>query len=68
MDMSEREFVDLVARMRAAQRGYFRERTQERLEASKALEREVDREVARRQQEPGARQGDMFAATPPGSS
>lgn len=36
------EFVDLVAKMRAAQREYFKTRSQEALERSKNLEFQVD--------------------------
>lgn len=42
--MSHPEFVALVARMRDAQRRYFRTRDRADLEESKRLEREVDAE------------------------
>lgn len=40
-------FVDVVRRMRAAQKAYFRERTEQHLQAAMAAEREVDKELAR---------------------
>lgn len=43
--MKPHEFVVLVKKMRAAQKAYFARREPERLEASKALEREVDAAV-----------------------
>lgn len=42
--MSHAEFVDLVSRMRDAQRRYFRTRDRADLDESKRLEREVDSE------------------------
>lgn len=38
-------FVELVGRMRQAQRTYFRTRRADQLEASKALEQQVDQAV-----------------------
>jgi hypothetical protein len=40
--MTAAEFVDLVRRMRAAQKKYFRERTSQALIESKQLEKQVD--------------------------
>lgn len=45
--MTAREFFNLVREMREAQRSYFLTRSRDLLEKSKALEREVDREIAR---------------------
>ena len=45
--MTARDFFDLVRRMREAQRGYFLTRSRDLLDKSKALEREVDREISR---------------------
>lgn len=42
------EIVNLGVRMRAAQKAYFRNRTTERLEFSKGLEREFDVRAARK--------------------
>jgi hypothetical protein len=42
---SEAEFVVLVGDMRAAQKRYFRDRTQSALQESKRLEREVDQKL-----------------------
>lgn len=38
-------FVDLVRRVRAAQKAYFKDRTKENLIASKQLEKELDDEL-----------------------
>jgi len=43
--MDGRGFVDLVKRMRDAQRAYFRTRSKQSLQDSKALERQVDEEI-----------------------
>lgn len=40
--MTEPEFYDLVKRMRETQKDYFRSRSPDVLQQSKALEREVD--------------------------
>lgn len=40
--MNTPEFIDLVAKMRAAQREYFRTRSHDALESSKNYERDVD--------------------------
>ena len=45
--MTARAFFDLVREMREAQRSYFLTRSRDLLEKSKALEKEVDREIAR---------------------
>lgn len=45
--MTARDFFNLVREMREAQRSYFLTRSIDLLEKSKALEREVDREIAR---------------------
>jgi hypothetical protein len=43
--MSNDEFVDLVSRLRDAQKNYFRVRTADALEGSKRLERDVDKAI-----------------------
>lgn len=45
--MNAKEFFDTVAVMRDAQKVYFRDRTREALNESKALEKKVDAEIAR---------------------
>ena len=45
--MTARDFFDLVREMREAQRSYFLTRSRDLLDKSKALEREVDREISR---------------------
>lgn len=40
--MTTKDFIDIVCRMRSAQKQYFRTRTYNDLEESKKLEREVD--------------------------
>lgn len=40
--MSPKEFIDLVCRMRSAQKRYFRTRLHDDLQQSKEYEREVD--------------------------
>lgn len=40
--MSPKEFIDLVCRMRTAQKAYFRTRSLADLDESKKLEREVN--------------------------
>jgi len=44
--MNDKDFRDLVARMRQAQKEYFRTRDREALGRSKELERLVDTELA----------------------
>lgn len=41
--MSTQQFIDLVCRMRTAQKAYFRTRSYGDLEESKKLEQEVDK-------------------------
>lgn len=43
--LSEREFIDLVSRMRELQREYFRTRDRSTLVRSKDLERQVDAHI-----------------------
>ena len=45
--MTPKEFFDLVARMRMAQKEYFRTRSSSALAVSKKLERSVDAEIER---------------------
>lgn len=45
--MNKRTFFEKVALMRAAQKDYFRTRSQTVLRKSKALEAEIDREIER---------------------
>lgn len=45
--MTAREFFYLVSQMREAQNDYFRERDQRTLRRARALETEVDKEIAR---------------------
>ena len=45
--MTAKSFFDLVREMREAQKSYFLTRSRDLLDKSKALEREVDREIAR---------------------
>lgn len=45
--MTSREFFYLVASMRAAQKSYFKDRRPDALRAARALEGDVDREIAR---------------------
>ena len=45
--MTAKSFFDLVREMREAQKGYFLTRSNDLLNKSKELEREVDREIAR---------------------
>lgn len=45
--MNAKEFFDLVAQMRKAQKDYFKTRSAAYLEMSKGLERQVDAEIAR---------------------
>lgn len=48
--MNEEQFTTKVAEMRKTQIEYFRTRDPRILRKSKALEAEIDREIARRQQ------------------
>lgn len=45
--MTAKTFFNLVREMRETQKGYFLTRSTDLLDKSKALEREVDREIAR---------------------
>lgn len=45
--MDKREFFEKVALMREAQKEYFRTRSHEALRKSKAIECEIDHEIAR---------------------
>lgn len=45
--MDARAFFFLVANLRAAQKSYFKNRTDGAFRACRALENEVDREIAR---------------------
>lgn len=45
--MNPREFFYLVSNMRAAQKAYFKNRDQQTLRACKAIEKDVDYEIAR---------------------
>lgn len=45
--MKPKEFFDRVSLMRAKQKEYFKTRNKASLEASKALEREIDAEIER---------------------
>lgn len=46
-DMEHRVFFDKVSLMRMKQKEYFKTRSKAALEASKALEREIDNEIER---------------------
>lgn len=60
--ITQAQFVDLVARMRQAQRDYFRERLTTQLHAARGWERLVDRAIVelRKQPEQGAEQVGLF--------
>lgn len=45
--MNARQFYEEVKKMRELQKTYFRQRTQQNLEASKAQERLIDAEIER---------------------
>lgn len=45
--MNARQFFDLTAAVREAQRAYFKNRTQSALRQSKALEAQLDAEIRR---------------------
>ena len=59
--MNDPDFRDLVRRMRAAQREYFRARDRGMLEAARQLEIEVDTFL----ENASERQGGLFADTEP---
>lgn len=58
------QFVDMVARMRQAQRDYFRDRLMTQLQTSRAWERQVDRAIVELKAAPeqGAEQPGLFGA------
>ena len=58
--MTEREFVELVRRMRAAQQVYFQCRAPSNLKRAKALEHEVDRELEQRTAAEAPKQATFF--------
>jgi hypothetical protein len=56
------EFIELVERMRKAQKAYFRMKLQSNLEKAKALEKEVDALIeARRKRAAAARQPELVS-------
>lgn len=59
--MSEAEFMELVAEMRAAQRDYFRCRASSILKICKELEKRVDAEIARIRKGVDQPQASLFA-------
>lgn len=61
--MTNAEFVDLVARMRAKQREYFdpNTRTRDTLAESKQLERRVDKAIEEAREDAGGKQGRLFS-------
>lgn len=58
--MTDREFLELVRRMRAAQRAYFQYRAPSDLNRAKALERKVDKELEQRASAEGPKQARLF--------
>ena len=58
--MTDREFVELVRKMRAAQRVYFQCRAPSDLNRAKALERKVDDELERRSAAEAPQQTTLF--------
>lgn len=58
--MTDREFLELVRRMRTAQRVYFQCRAPSDLNRAKALEREVDRELEQRAAAEAPKQATFF--------
>lgn len=56
------QFVDMVARMRQAQKDYFRDRLTMQLQQAKGWERQVDRAIVELQAAPeqGAEQPGLF--------
>lgn len=58
--MTDREFVELVRRMRAAQRVYFQCRAPSDLNRAKDLEREVDQELKQRAAAEAPQQAKLF--------
>ena len=53
-------FMSLVKQMREAQREYFRTRSRESFQASKALERRVDEEIAAAERQESANDPDCI--------
>ena len=51
--MTDSEILDIVREMRAAQKTYFKSRAQTDLEASKDLERKVDKALTERASQQG---------------
>lgn len=62
--MKADDFVQLVTDMRAAQKAYFKQRTQSNMRASMEIERQVDQALAEGIEIPEGmpKQLDMFAA------
>lgn len=58
IDMKAEEFYALVAKMRHAQKGYFKTRSRDWLTESKQLEKQVDDEIKRAKE--GASQTALF--------
>lgn len=58
--MTDREFVELVRRMRLAQNTYLLIRASSDLNRAKALEREVDEELERRKMAEAPKQTTLF--------
>ena len=58
--MTDREFVELVRRMRLAQNTYLLIRASSDLNRAKALEREVDEELKRREMVEAPKQATSF--------
>lgn len=58
--MTDREFAELVRKMRAAQRVYFQCRAPSDLNRAKALERKVDDELERRSAAEAPQQTTLF--------
>ncbi|WP_296029094.1 hypothetical protein [uncultured Treponema sp.] len=61
--MTAGQFADIVAEMRAAQKSYFRTRSQKSLEKSKELEKAVDNIIARREAMQKEKQLSLFEET-----
>lgn len=62
-EMTAGQFADIVAEMRAAQKSYFRTRSQKSLEKSKELEKAVDNIIARREAMQKEKQLSLFEET-----
>lgn len=58
--MTDKEFVDLVRRMRAVQRVYFQYHAPSDLNRARALERKVDRELEQRAAAEAPKQATFF--------